>query len=156
MCCKQSGNLSSVDAGCDWLGLRLTTDSVWHPLRGPLVDWPLALCDASTVDFERDIKPGDVVDRDAFFENLQVHHNERQRWYWLRDQMPSELLVFKNADSQSYDGSVSAGMTQRIATCGVDLTCIGVPHGAFDNPEATPDDFARESIEIRFLVVWDA
>lgn len=120
-----------------------------------MAGWPLALCDASTVDFERDVKSGDVVDRDAFFENLQVHHNERQRWHWLRDQMPSELLVFKNADSQSYDGSVSAGPSKRTATCGMDLTSVGVPHGAFDNPEATQDDFARESTGIRFLVLWD-
>ncbi len=72
------------------------------------MDWPLALCDAETVDFENDTMAGDVVDRDAVFENTQVHFNPGQKWYYLPNQMPSELLIFKNADSESKLGA-SAG-----------------------------------------------
>lgn len=79
--------------------------SVWHPLQGPLVDWPLAVCDASTVDFASDTIAGDVVDREAVFENTQVHFNPAQKWYYLPNQLPSELLVFKNADSEQKDGT---------------------------------------------------
>ena len=78
--------------------------SAWHPLRGPLVDWPLALCDASSVDFVHDTMAGDVVDRDAAFENTQVHYNSDQRWYYLPNQLPLELLIFKNADSEAMSG----------------------------------------------------
>src|SRR5439155_25304908 len=80
-------------------------DSVWHPLRGPLVDWPLAVCDASSVDFSTDTMPGDLIDRVEVFENMQVHYSPQQRWYWLPDQLPSELLIFKNSDSRSLDGT---------------------------------------------------
>jgi hypothetical protein len=79
--------------------------SVWHPLQGPLVDWPLALCDAQTVDFENDTMAGDVVDRDNVFENTQVHYNAKQKWYYLSNQMPTELVLFKNADSEEPSGA---------------------------------------------------
>ena len=79
--------------------------SVWHPLQGPLVDWPLALCDASTVNFANDTMPGDVVDRDAIFENTQVHFSQGQKWFYLSNQLPSEMLIFKNADSDEKFGA---------------------------------------------------
>ena len=82
---------------------------MWHPLRGPLVDWPLALCDASSVDFASDTVPGDVVDRSDFFENTQVHYSAEHNWYWLRDQMPNELLVFINADCRFERGAGPLG-----------------------------------------------
>ena len=69
------------------------------------MDWPLAVCDAETVDFENDTMAGDVVDRDAVFENTQVHYNPQQKWYYLANQIPSELLIFKNADSESKFGT---------------------------------------------------
>lgn len=78
--------------------------SVWHPLQGPLIDWPLAVCSATSVDYVADTMAGDVIDRDAAFENTQVHFNSNQKWYYLPDQMPSEVLVFKNADSEEQRG----------------------------------------------------
>lgn len=85
----------------------LTGDSIWHPLKGPLVDWPLAFCDAASVDFDNDTMAGDVVERTKAFENTQVHFNPQQKWYYLKDQLPSELLIFKNADSESTSGATT-------------------------------------------------
>ncbi|KAG4420758.1 hypothetical protein IFR04_006144 [Cadophora malorum] len=111
--------------------------NVWHPLQGPLVDWPLALCDASTVDFANDTMAGDVVDRDAIFENTQVHFNPRQKWFYLSNQLPSEMLIFKNADSEEKFGASP-----------------GVPHASFDHPQSSSSGIRRESIEFRMLVRW--
>jgi len=111
--------------------------NVWHPLQGPLVDWPMAMCDAETVDFELDTMAGDIVDRDAVFENTQVHFNPQQKWYYLPNQLPSELLIFKNADGDAQHGATP-----------------GVPHASFDNPLTTDSDLRRESIEFRVLVRW--
>ncbi|CAK7219339.1 hypothetical protein SCUCBS95973_003787 [Sporothrix curviconia] len=119
------------------LSRRWQLVNAWHPLRGPLVDWPLAVCDARTVDFARDTMAGDVVDRHQVFENTQVHFDERQTWFYLQNQTPDEVVIFKNADSNE-----PAGATP------------GVPHAAFDNPLKTDADFRRESIEMRILVVW--
>lgn len=82
---------------------------MWHPLHGPLVDWPLGLCDASSVDFVQDTMTGDIVDREDVFENTQVLYNAGQEWYYLPNQMPDELLIFKNADSESRSDGVSPG-----------------------------------------------
>lgn len=75
--------------------------SAWHPLRGPIRDWPLTVCDAASVDFENDAVPGDIVQVDRVTENMQIHYNEKQKWYYLSDQMPSEMMLFKNADSET-------------------------------------------------------
>lgn len=52
---------------------------------------------------------GDVVDHDDVNENMQVQYNENYRWYYLAGQIPSELLIFKNADSRSAKESVPFG-----------------------------------------------
>jgi len=95
------------------------------------------MCDAETVDFEHDTMAGDVVDRDAVFENTQVHYNPEQKWFYLPNQLPSELLIFKNADSESRFGATP-----------------GIPHASFNNPYTADSDIRRESIEFRVLVSW--
>lgn len=65
--------------------------SVWRPLRGPLNDWPLGLCDAQAVDFRNDIMAGDIVYEDFVTENLQVMHNMDQKWFYLPDQTTKEV-----------------------------------------------------------------
>ena len=83
--------------------------SVWHPIRGPCVDWPLAVCDASSVDFAKDTVASDFVDSWGYSENIQVHYSEAQRWYYFENQMPNELLVFKSADSEDGKPGVLPG-----------------------------------------------
>ena len=62
-------------------------------------DWPLALCDATTVTAENDFEPADLVYADYVVENCQVYYRKEQKWYYLRDQVPSEALVFRQTDS---------------------------------------------------------
>ena len=64
----------------------------------PVRDWPLALCDASTVD-GADLVASDVIYPNYLAENRLVHYNDNQRWYWLPDQAENEVLVFKAVDS---------------------------------------------------------
>lgn len=74
--------------------------TIWKPLRGPLYDWPLALCDGSSVDAEKDLEPQDIVDRDEVLENVHVYHRPHHRWHYLSEQQDSELLVFRQADTR--------------------------------------------------------
>ncbi|KAI1339137.1 hypothetical protein F5Y15DRAFT_384908, partial [Xylariaceae sp. FL0016] len=64
--------------------------NVWKPLRGPLNDWPLALCDAATVcaqDLEAHdhifpSSPGAPSSADNIVrENHTVYYNPNQKWY---------------------------------------------------------------------------
>nr|POE69212.1 hypothetical protein CFP56_75650 [Quercus suber] len=72
--------------------------SVVRPLRGPVKDWPLAVCDASSLD-RSDLQECDVVFRTQVIENYLVQHNSKQRWFYLSDQTPSEAWVFMQADT---------------------------------------------------------
>jgi hypothetical protein len=76
--------------------------SVWRPLRGPVLDWPLALCDSSSINPGEDLVASDVVlGKGVALENYLVHYSPRQRWWYLSKQLPSELLVFRQCDSLS-------------------------------------------------------
>lgn len=76
------------------------SSSVWKPLRGPLRDWPLTFCDVSSVQADHLIET-DIIYENVVTENLQVHYDAAQRWYYLEDQEASELLVFRQTESRS-------------------------------------------------------
>jgi hypothetical protein len=73
--------------------------SVWKPLVGPVQDWPLALCEASSLDAEQDLEPCDLVYPDYVVENRQVYHSSQLRWIYLSDQQDDEAWVFVQSDS---------------------------------------------------------
>jgi len=114
---------------------RYQSVNVWKPLRGPLRDWPLALCDPRSV-ASTDLQARDTVKRDSFIETYQLHYNSGHKWYYLSDQMPNEALVFLQADSRS------TGM-------------LGVPHAAFLDSLRHDGKVPRESIEVRCLAYFD-
>lgn len=87
-----------------WVRLRSPTvllltkdESVWVPLQGPCRDWPLALCDVRSVK-KGDIVPMDEVHANDVLESQQVIYRSSQRWHYLSNQQPYELLIFKAAD----------------------------------------------------------
>lgn len=90
------------------LNINLQGSSAWRPLKGPLNDWPLGLCDARTVDVKSDTMPGDIVFREFATENLQVHYSPSHTWYWLPRQTVDEVLIFKSAES---DATCTQGMS---------------------------------------------
>ena len=50
--------------------------------------------------------PADIVFDTKVTENMQVHYDAAHKWYYLEDQDPSELLVFRQAESNPVDGRV--------------------------------------------------
>ena len=74
--------------------------SIWKPLRGPLNDWPLAVCDASVVDEKSDLEAADLLYPDLVAENYQVYYKSDYKWYYLSSHEPSELIIFKQSDSK--------------------------------------------------------
>ena len=78
---------------------------MWKPLKGPLRDWPLAICDPATVSQASDVIAIDNIVEGEQVENLGLHHSPKQRWMYLSDQMPNELLVFRQADSDGNTGN---------------------------------------------------
>jgi len=116
---------------------RVRVINLWRPIRGPLRDAPLAVCDAGSVAAE-DLVPSDLVYQNRVGETYGVTYNPAHRWFYVPDMQPDEALLLKCFDSAT-DGRA------RFA-----------PHTAFDDPTAPADALPRESIEIRTLVFHPA
>jgi hypothetical protein len=80
------------------LNHRFEIVNVWRPIRGPLRDAPLAVCDATTVAFT-DFVPSDLVYRDRTGEIYRVKYNPAHRWFYVPDMHPDEAILIKCYDS---------------------------------------------------------
>jgi len=114
---------------------RVQCLNLWKPLYGPLTDWPLALCDARTVNPAQDLADTDVVMRTGVTENYSIYANSEHKWYYLNNQLASEVLLFRQTDTDP-----------RFA--------IGVPHASFRNPKSNQEERPRESIETRAFLYY--
>lgn len=111
---------------------RFQIINLWRPIRGPLVDAPLALADASSVAFD-DFIASDLVYRDRKGETYNLRYNPAHRWFYAPQMRKDEAILIK-----SYDSAETAA---RFA-----------PHTSFEDPTAPADMLPRESIEVRMLV----
>lgn len=116
---------------------RVEVINLWRPIRGPLRDTPLAVCDAASVAAE-DLVPSDLVYQNRTGETYGVTYNPAHRWFYVSEMQPDEALLLKCYDSAT-DGRA------RFA-----------PHTAFEDPTTPADAPPRESIEIRTLVFHEA
>jgi hypothetical protein len=112
---------------------RVQVINLWRPIRGPLRDAPLAMCDGRTV------APGDLVASDLIYPNrsgetYSVNYSPDHRWYYFPEMTVDEALLLKCYDSET-DGRTRFG-----------------PHTAFVDPTTPPGAPPRESIELRTLV----
>ena len=117
------------------LANRFAIVNVWRPIAEPVLESPLALCDARTVE-ARDFVPTDLIYRDRKGEIYSFAHNPKQRWFYFPEMRRDEALFIKCFDSAT-DGRA------RFSA-----------HTAFDDPLSPPDAPARESIEIRTLAFF--
>jgi hypothetical protein len=121
---------------------RTALINVWRPIKGPVQDLPLAVCDAQTASQEDFVE----TDIDHFAENdlsrpshsgqiYSVRHSPKHRWYYAKDMQPNEVWIFKGYDSLS-----------RVARF--------TPHTGFSNPDCPAHFLPRESIEVRTIVIY--
>ncbi|KAI6383229.1 hypothetical protein MCOR25_000150 [Pyricularia grisea] len=108
--------------------------NVWKPLNGPLRDYPMAYCDAKTMDPSTDLLTVDEVFPTVANEVYQVLYSPRHQWYWIPDQQVDEVAIFAGYDSRRGQA-------------------VAVPHCSFDLGEASAGD-PRESIEVRAFVFY--
>jgi hypothetical protein len=112
---------------------RVQIINLWRPIRHPVHDAPLAVCDAQSVTFS-DLVPSDLVYPNRVGETYSVLFNPAHRWFYVPQMRPDEALLLKCYDSKT-DGRA------RFA-----------PHSAFLDPHAPADAAPRESIELRTMV----
>lgn len=110
------------------------TASIWKPLSGPCRDFPLGFLDPQSVDAQHDLFKVDEVFPTVANEVFQVYHNPNHRWFYVPDQLDSEVSIFNAYDSEK---------GQQLA----------VPHCSFDLGEAG-SGIPRQSIEVRAFVFY--
>ena len=57
------------------------------------------MLDYRSVDKDSDLIAADVIYPHYVGESFNVFHNNDHKWFYLSDQMPEEVLVFKSFDS---------------------------------------------------------
>jgi len=112
---------------------RVQVINLWRPIRGPLRDAPLAMCDGQTVVHD-DLVASDLIYPNRRGETYSVKYNPNHRWFYFPEMTADEALLLKCYDSAA-DGRTRFG-----------------PHTAFIDPTAPADAPPRESIELRALV----
>lgn len=128
---------SRLSSQYNQLCLRYATNngySVWKPLEGPLRDYPMAYCDAKTVNPATDLLVVDEVFPTVANEVYQVLHNPKHKWYYIPDQLDTEVAIF-------------AGYDSRVGQA------IAVPHCSFDLGDSSSGG-PRQSIEVRAFVFY--
>jgi hypothetical protein len=108
--------------------------NLWRPIRGPVRDAPLALCDGASV-APHALQSVELRYPDRTGEIYYLTHQSRQRWYFASDMAVEEAWLFKNFDSAPPGPG-------RVA-----------PHSAFNDPRH-PHVAPRESIEVRALAIF--
>jgi len=111
--------------------------NLWRSIgERPVLDTPLAVCDARTVD------PVDLVASEIRYpsrtgEIYLVRHNPAHAWAYFSAMERDEVLVFKQYDSEQ----------ESVARF--------TPHAAFELPNVPTGWPPRQSIEVRCLVTFE-
>jgi hypothetical protein len=125
------------DEAEDLLRQRFAIVNVWRPIRGPLRDSPLAVCDAQSV-AHNDLVTAELVYPDRTGEYYLARFNPCQRWFYAPAMERDEALLIKCFDSAD-DGRARF-----------------TPHTAFTDPAAPLKAVPRESVELRTLLFFGA
>jgi len=114
---------------------RFAEINVWRPIRGPVEESPLAVCDASSMTLQ-DFVATDLKYRDRTGEVYSVAFNPDHRWFYFPRMERDEALLLKCYDSAE-DGRARF-----------------TAHTGIDDPTSAADAAPRESIEARTLVFF--
>jgi hypothetical protein len=126
-------DLLPPDEAARVLAHRFAIVNIWQPLKGPVQEAPLAVCDARTV-APQDLIGTDMHYRDRTGETYALAFNAAHRWHYIPQMRADEAMLMKTYDSAT-DGRARF-----------------TPHSAFDDPTAPPGAPRRESIETRMLL----
>jgi hypothetical protein len=122
------------DEADELLNHRYAFINVWRPVRGPVEEQPLAVCDATSMTL-KDFVPTDLKYADRTGEVYSVAYNPAHRWFYFPQMKADEALLLKCFDSDEHRTQFTA-------------------HSAFEDPTSPPNAAPRESIEARTILFF--
>jgi hypothetical protein len=114
---------------------RFAINNLWRPIRGPVLDSPLTLCDAESL-CEENLVASDLKYPDRIGETYAITYNPAQHFYYFPKMQPDEAVLIRCYDSARHGA-------HRFSA-----------HTGFDDPTTPPDAPPRESLEVRMLVFF--
>ena len=114
---------------------RFAINNLWRPIRGPVLDSPLTLCDAQSLT-EDNLIASDLKYPDRTGETYAITYNPSQRYYYFPKMQADEVVLIR-----CYDSALQGA--KRFSA-----------HTGFDDPTTPPDAPPRESLEVRMLVFF--
>jgi hypothetical protein len=123
------------DEAEELLRQRYAIINLWRPIRGPVLESPLTLCDAQSLS-EDDLVASDLKYPDRTGETYSITFNPQQRYYYYPKMQPDEPVLIRCFDSARLGAA-------RFSA-----------HTGFDDPTSPPDAPPSESIEARTLVFF--
>jgi hypothetical protein len=127
---------------------RALITSLWRVFSPPPQDWPLAICDYTSVGSDEGLNNRlyfvDKIPSDLYAEmppdapgasGFEFHHNPRHQWWYFPDMTRDEVLLFKLNDSDH-------------------ARAWRVPHSAFHDGAARATE-PRHSIEFRTIAYFE-
>ena len=114
---------------------RFQIVNVWRPLVDPVQDYPLALCDARSIN-QLDLIVTERRAANHIGEIQLAVHDPAQRWFYYPHMRPDEVLLFRTFDS------INGG----ASPCSI--------HSAIRLADAPADARPRESIETRAFIFY--
>lgn len=121
--------------GDELLKRRVAFYNFWKPLRRPVEEKPLAMCDVTSTQADDFLKLK-MNYRDRTGEIYVLRHAPQHHWWYFPRMTPEQVVLLKTYESET-DG--------RARFLG---------HSAFDHPETATDAPRRESIEIRTMAFF--
>jgi hypothetical protein len=118
------------------LAKRVAVINVWKPISGPVLDTPLAVCDATSIG-EDDLIPTNLAYAERTGEIYSLGFDAGHRWLYYPRMRADEAMLLKCYDSET-DGRARF-----------------TAHAAFDDPSTPADAPSRESIEVRTFAFFD-
>lgn len=112
--------------------------NVWRATTPPPQDFPLAVCDARTLDRADEVTVKAITEErggEIRHDTTSYRYNRAHRWYYFRDMTPDEVIVFKTHDTDPT-------RARRVA------------HTAFTDPTCPPGVTTRASVEMRALALF--
>jgi hypothetical protein len=114
---------------------RFAINNLWRPIRGPVLESPLTLCDAQSLS-EENLIASDLKYPDRTGETYAITYNPSQRYYYFPKMQADEAVLIRCYDSAQHGAA-------RFSA-----------HTGFDDPTSPPDAPPRESLEVRMLVFF--
>jgi hypothetical protein len=132
---QRVGELLAPEEAAERLKHHYAEVNVWRPISGPVMEWPLAVCDARSM-VQKDFVATYRLYPDRTGEIYTITYNSTHRWYYFPKMERNEVVLLKGFDSLA-DG--------RARFTG---------HTSFQDPTSPPTAPPRESIEVRALLFF--